>query len=50
VFGVATSVLSLLLGSLHGGDAGHALPSDHGAGALYRLGLDGKLGDRLFAD
>ena len=25
VFGVATSILSLLLGSLHGGDGGHAL-------------------------
>jgi hypothetical protein len=45
VFGVATSVLSLLLGSLHGGDAGHALPSDHGAGALGgHLGHAGHVG------
>jgi len=30
VFGVATSLLSLAFGALHGGDGGHALGGDHG--------------------
>jgi hypothetical protein len=33
VFGVATSVLSLVLGSLHGSDGGHGLHAGHGSGA-----------------
>jgi hypothetical protein len=42
VFGVATSILSLLLGSLHGGDGGHALNAGHGGGS--HLGHLGHLG------
>ena len=30
VFGVATSLLTLALGALHGGDGGHAVDGDHG--------------------
>lgn len=45
VFGVATSVLSLVLGSLHGGDSGHALPSGHGVGV--HGGHPGHLGGHL---
>src|SRR5688572_12293811 len=38
VFGVATSLLSLALGALHGGEGGHAHGGDHGE---LHLGGDG---------
>jgi hypothetical protein len=38
VFGVATSLLSLALGALHGGDGGHALGGEHDG---LHLGGDG---------
>lgn len=50
VFGVATSLLSLALGALHGADGGHALGGDHGGGLhLGGEGAGGHGGEALVA-